>query len=104
MNKSDLIQHITQSRLQKDGIYEQIRPTDVKEAIDRILDTLTEALAENRHIEIRDFGSFDIRVLPARQGRNPKTGESVWVPDKKTVHFKPGHQLRTQVAPTVQHD
>lgn len=103
MNKSDLIQHITQSLLQKDGIYEQLRPTDVKEAVYRILDTLTEALAENRHIEIRDFGSFDIRTRQPRNGRNPKTGEQVWVPAQKTVHFKPGLQMRTHVAPTGQH-
>lgn len=102
MNKSALIQHITQSLLQKDGLYKQLRPTDVKEAVYRILDILTEALAENQRIEIRDFGSFNIRVISARQGRNPKTGESVWVPAQKTIHFKPGNQLRTQVAPTVQ--
>ncbi|WP_226841461.1 HU family DNA-binding protein, partial [Acidithiobacillus ferrooxidans] len=81
----------------------RLRPTDVKEAIDRILDMLTEALAEDQHIEIRDFGSFDIRVMPAKQSRNPKTGEPVWVPAKKTVHFKPGYQMRTQVTASVQH-
>jgi len=64
MNKTDLIQHITQS-LRKNGAV-TLRPTDVKEAIDRILDTFSEALAEDRHIEIRDFGSFDTRVMPAR--------------------------------------
>ncbi|MHB1643038.1 MAG: HU family DNA-binding protein [Acidithiobacillus sp.] len=101
MNKPDLAQHITQSLLEN-GTY-RLRPADVKEAIDRILDTLTDALAEDRRIEIRDFGSFDIRVMPARQSRNPKTGEPVWVPAKKTVHFKPGYQMRTQVTASVQH-
>ena len=101
MNKSDLTQHVTQS-LRENGTY-RLRPTNVKEAIDRILDMLTEALAEDQHIEIRDFGSFDIRVMPAKQSRNPKTGEPVWVPAKKTVHFKPGYQMRTQVAASVQH-
>ena len=101
MNKPDLAQHITQS-LRENGTY-RLRPTDVKEAIDRILNTLTEALAEDQHIEIRNFGSFDIRVMPARQSRNTKTGEPVWVPAKKTVHFKPGYLMRTQVAASVQH-
>ncbi len=102
MNKSDLTQHITQS-LRKNGASIR-RPADVKEAIDRILDMLTEALAEDRHIEIRDFGSFDIRTRQPRNGRNPKTGEQVWVPDKKTVHFRPGNQMRTQITASVQHD
>ena len=103
MNKSDLTQHITQSLLRKDGIYEQLRPTDVKEAIDRILDTLTEALAEDRRIEIRDFGSFEIRTRQARNGRNPKTGEPVWVPAQKNIHFRPGNRMRTQITASVQH-
>ncbi|HDH16892.1 MAG TPA: integration host factor subunit beta, partial [Gammaproteobacteria bacterium] len=48
-------------------------------------------------IEVRGFGSFTLHHRRARVGRNPKTGNSVTVPDKHVPHFKPGKELRQRV-------
>ncbi|WP_278278535.1 MULTISPECIES: HU family DNA-binding protein [Acidithiobacillus] len=45
---------------------------------------------------MRDFGAFTLHIIAARAGRNPKTGKSVDVPEKRTVHFKPGRAMRVQ--------
>lgn len=70
---------------------------DLDQAIRDILAYLTDCLAQGERIEIRDFGVFTCRQRPARQGRNPRTGEGVAVPDRQLVHFKPGRGLRQQV-------
>jgi integration host factor subunit beta len=59
-----------------------------------ILDHLAETVAKGERIEIRGFGSFCLHALPARTGRNPKTGEPVEIPGKYSVHFKPGKELK----------
>ena len=48
-------------------------------------------------IEIRGFGSFTINRRPPRLGRNPRSGESVQIPEKRVPHFKPGKALREAV-------
>lgn len=58
---------------------------------------MAKALESRERIEIRDFGSFDVRQRPARLARNPKTGESVQLPVKTVVHFKPGKEMRERV-------
>ena len=58
---------------------------------------MKDALVDDERIEIRGFGSFSIREYRAKQGRNPRTGESVAVDEKKSVHFKAGKELRERV-------
>lgn len=70
---------------------------DIELALHCILEQMAEALESGDRIEIRDFGSFDLRHRPARLARNPKTGESVQLPVKTVVHFKPGKQMRERV-------
>ena len=48
-------------------------------------------------VEIRGFGGFSLHRRPPRAGRNPRTGESVNVAARFTVHFKPGKELRKRV-------
>lgn len=62
-----------------------------------ILTAMSDTLEEGRRIEIRGFGSFSIGMRPPRVGRNPKTGITVQVPAKRTIHFKPGLELRQRV-------
>ena len=66
-------------------------------AVRVIIDTLCTNIAQGSRIEIRGFGSFSLRSRPARTGRNPKTGEAVFVAQKCTPHFKPGKSLRERV-------
>jgi integration host factor subunit beta len=58
---------------------------------------LAEALVRGHRIEIRGFGSFSINRRPPRLGRNPRSGESVQIPEKRVPHFKPGKALRVAV-------
>ena len=68
------------------------------EAIVNILFTcITDALKEGDKVELRGFGSFRTRSRNAREGRNPKTGDTVHIPSKKVPFFKAGKELREVV-------
>ena len=90
MTKSDLVDFIT----------ERIKNLSRKE-IDVIVNTLfnrmTQALSEGNRIEIRGFGSFEIRTRPSRQGRNPKTGKQVFVETRRVPFFKVGKELKERI-------
>jgi integration host factor subunit beta len=58
---------------------------------------MADALVGGERIEIRGFGSFDLHHRAPRIGRNPKTGESLSLPAKVKVHFKPGKEMRDRV-------
>ncbi len=62
--------------------------------IDGFFKTMTDALANGDHIEIRGFGSFRTKKRAARQGRNPRTGEAVAVEERFMPSFKPSRELR----------
>ncbi len=68
-----------------------------EDVVNAVFDSMKDALLENERIEIRGFGSFSIREYRAKQGRNPRTGETVQVDEKKSVHFKAGKELRERV-------
>ena len=65
--------------------------------MDTILETMAEALVRGENVEIRRFGSFQIREYETYTGRNPKTGYKVKVAPKKLPFFKVGKELREQV-------
>jgi nucleoid DNA-binding protein len=72
----------------------QLKTKDiVQDTFNAVLETL---LAEGR-IELRNFGVFEIRRREARKARNPRTGESVDVPAKSVVTFKPGKEMEEKV-------
>ena len=62
-----------------------------------LLAQMSESLAGGERIEIRGFGSFQVKVREAREGRNPKTGEEVHIPAKRTPFFKVGKELKEMV-------
>jgi integration host factor subunit beta len=62
-----------------------------------LLNSITEALSNGDKVELRGFGSFRIRERNPREGRNPKTGETVSIPAKKVPFFKAGKELREMV-------
>ena len=70
---------------------------DVGLALNCILEQMMYAFVHGERIEIRGFGSFDCRHRPSRIARNPKSGESVNLPAKVAVHFKPGKEMRDRV-------
>ena len=68
-------------------------------ALDALLETITEYLAESEPVRFPGFGSFSVVERAAREGRNPRTGESILIPAKKIVRFKTGSELESQVNP-----
>ena len=89
MTKTQLIQAITAR--------EKLSAVEVETVVNTILDTISGALASGGRVELRGFGSFGIKDRRARQGRNPKTGEPVQVPEKRAVFFKAGKEMRERV-------
>lgn len=90
MTKSELIALLAARQPQLDY-------RDVELAVKELIEHMVSALAAGERIEVRGFGSFSLHYRPARAGRNPKTGETVMVPDKHVPHFKPGKELRERV-------
>ncbi len=67
---------------------------DVSQAIDILLETMAEALVEGRRVEIRGFGSFSIRNRKAKETKNPRTGDMMHIPPRKTLHFTMSKSLK----------
>ena len=65
-----------------------------EELVAVVLDELTEQLAEGARVELRGFGTFQVRQYDGDTGRNPRTGDPIDVPAKRLPHFKPGKRLR----------
>ena len=70
---------------------------DVENITSLVLENITSTLENNGRIEIRGFGSFSVRKRKSKNGRNPRTGESVFVPEKKAPIFKSGKGLRNRL-------
>ncbi|MDE3022185.1 MAG: integration host factor subunit beta [Pseudomonadota bacterium] len=90
MTKSELIARLALR-------YPQLVAKDAELAVKTVLDAMVKNLATGERIEIRGFGSFSLNYRPPRQGRNPKTGGKVSVPEKYVPHFKAGKELRERV-------
>jgi integration host factor subunit beta len=69
--------------------------------VDTIFVSMVECLAQGDRIEIRGFGSFAVKHRATREGRNPKTGETVHIPAKRMPHLKIGKELYERINPTV---
>jgi len=65
--------------------------------INTIFDSMRDALVDGDRIEIRGFGSFQVRDRASRTGRNPKTGAAVEIASKRVPFFKVGKELRERV-------
>lgn len=99
MRSSKKTQALTKSALIAELIdeYQEIDARAVDKATRAVMDCMAEALVRGERVEVRGFGSFCTRQRKARQGRNPRTGESVRVDAKSAVHFKAGKDLREKL-------
>jgi integration host factor subunit beta len=73
------------------------RRSDVKDVVQRFLDTVIQELADGNRLEFRDFGVFEPRARAARMAQNPRTLERVPVPARNTVKFKVGRLMKMAV-------
>lgn len=68
-----------------------------KEIVQKTFDAIVETLVEERRIELRNFGVFEVKKRAARKARNPRTGDKVFVAEKYVVTFKPGKEMEERV-------
>ena len=90
MTKSELIARLA---ARNPHLYQR----DVERIVATVFDEISKALAGGHRVELRGFGAFSVKVRPARQGRNPRTGESVSVDEKRAPFFRTGKELRERL-------
>ena len=75
---------------------------EVFDVIQKTLDSITDALANGDSVVMRNFGAFSVKQTKAKIGRNPKNpGKDVPIPARAVVKFKPGKEMKEQVAQTL---
>jgi integration host factor subunit beta len=89
MTKSDLIERMARAREVPAGRSEQL--------VNAIFDAVEQALDRGERVEIRGFGSFEVRDYRGYVGRNPRTGTTVEVKPKRLAFFKVGKELKDRV-------
>jgi integration host factor subunit beta len=87
MTKSELIAQLAMEN-------PHLRQQDVEAIVATIFEEITAALSRGDRVELRGFGAFSVKRRDPRQGRNPRTGETVAVSAKGVPFFKPGKELR----------
>ncbi|MDR1629997.1 MAG: HU family DNA-binding protein [Oscillospiraceae bacterium] len=90
MNKTELIQAVAEK--------ESLSKKDADAAVNAVLSVITDTLASGGSVQVVGFGTFEIRQRAEKQGRNPKTGETITVPAAKVPAFKAGKALKDAVA------
>ncbi len=90
MIKSELITKLAE---ENPHLYQR----DVERIVSTIFESISEALASGDRVELRGFGAFSVKHRDGRVGRNPRTGESVNVPEKSVPFFKTGKELRERL-------
>ena len=88
---------VDEGRKDSDMLLQAFDVKDCDLCVRAILEYMVSSLVAGKRIEIRGFGSFAVNLRPARVGRNPKTGDSVLVPEKKVPHFKCGKDLKLKL-------
>ncbi len=73
--------------------YPNFLKKDLEKISNTILKEIKETLKRGERVELRGFGVFSTKIQKARISRNPKTGEKVNTPEKKTIHFKMAKEL-----------
>ena len=84
--KSKLIDQLKKS-------YPNFLKKDLGKVVSVVLNEIKQALRRGDRVELRGFGMFSTNVQKARISRNPKTGEKVNTPKKKTIHFKMSKEM-----------
>jgi len=70
---------------------------DVEMIVNVIFDEIISALSRGQRVELRGFGAFSVKHRPSRTGRNPRTGDQVFVDEKYVPYFKTGKELRERM-------
>ena len=90
MIKLDIVNHVAD----KTGVPKQ----KAEQVVDALFNSMKDALAKGKRIELRGFGVFVVKSRKRGIGRNPRTGKEVPIPSGKTIRFKPGKDLQPKPA------
>lgn len=90
MTKSELIQRLA-------DMNPHLYLRDVEKIVETVFNEISDALARGDRVELRGFGAFSVKHRDARVGRNPRTGETVHVEEKRLPFFKTGKALREKL-------
>lgn len=91
MNKSELVRTLAEKH--------QLQTEEAGMVVNVFFDCIRTSLVEGERVEIRGLGSFKVKHYPGYTGRNPKTGESVTVPEKRLPVFRLGKELKSLLNP-----
>ncbi|HDR7892409.1 TPA: HU family DNA-binding protein [Bacillus toyonensis] len=89
MNKTELTKVVAEKA--------ELTQKDAAVAIQAVVETITNALANEEKVQILGFGTFEVRERSARTGRNPQTGEEMQIAASKALAFKAGKKLKEAV-------
>ena len=89
MNKTELIAAVAEKA--------EISKKDAEKAVKAFKDVVSEELVNGGKIQLVGFGTFEVSERPAREGRNPRTGETMTIAATKTPKFKVGKALKDMV-------
>lgn len=89
MNKSELISAMAAKA--------ELTKKDTEKALKAFEEVVTDELANGGKVQLLGFGTFDVNERAAREGRNPRTGESMDIPASKAPRFKVGKALKDAV-------
>ena len=89
MNKAELIDAVASSA--------DLSKATATQAVDAVVDTITESLRKGDSVTLVGFGTFEVRDRAARTGRNPQTGEEIQIKASKAPAFKAGKALKDAV-------
>ncbi len=90
MTKSELIETVASK-------VDNFSRKDVEVIIDTLFGSMSDSLSRGEKVEIRGFGSFKIKQRDGRQGRNPKSGENIYIEPKKVPFFKAGKEIKERI-------
>ncbi|QSX78280.1 HU family DNA-binding protein [Agrilutibacter solisilvae] len=89
MNKADFVAAVAEAA--------ELSKTDAANAVDAVISVITKSLKKGDTVTLVGFGTFQVRERAARQGRNPKTGETIKIKKSKNPAFKAGKALKDAV-------
>ena len=99
-----LQKRVNSSRMTKQQLIEKVAAktefgkAEVEVAVDSILELIAETLRSNERVDLRGFGSFVVKERKERQGRNPRTRETITIAAKRDASFRPGKELTEKLA------
>ncbi|MDF2691084.1 MAG: himD [Gammaproteobacteria bacterium] len=87
INRSELIERLAEKH--------HISPAMAAKIFKTLLDAIMQSLNQGQRVEIRGFGSFEVRYRKPRKARNPKTGEVLEAPGKNRIYFRAGKEMHS---------